>query len=225
MGHREQILSYLKAHPEGVDDDDLAAALHIPQRQTVNAYCRRMAEEGLVQRREVLGKIHNFLAGSAQPTKPKPLAEPSPSKPKPSADPSTGKPWHWEGHVQGAVVAYLSAQGYTILRAADTSTRETGKDIIARKGSGLLWVTVKGYPEPTPNTPATTQAGHWFKDALFDIVAWRGEDPGAELALALPDYDRYRNLAQRVAWLQSATPFLFFWVSEDGSVAVERPAS
>ena len=40
---RDRFLDYLKRHPEGADDDQLAAQLSIPQRQTVNRICRELA--------------------------------------------------------------------------------------------------------------------------------------------------------------------------------------
>ena len=93
---------------------------------------------------------------------------------------------------------------------------------MAEGPSGHLWVTVKGFPKATARTHPSTQAGHWFKDALFDIVDWRTEDADIDLAIALPDFPRYRSLAKRVDWLRSTAPFFFIWVGEDGAVVVDR---
>lgn len=131
------------------------------------------------------------------------------------------EPWFWEGNVQAAVLEYLTKQGYSIVRYADTAKREQGKDIEACRDSECLWVTVKGYPKGTPKTHPSTQAAHWFKKALYDIVAWRGESEKAELSIALPEYPRYRNLAGKIAWLRPVARFSFSWVGEDGSVEVE----
>jgi hypothetical protein len=65
------------------------------------------------------------------------------------------------------------------------------------------------------------QAGRWFKDAVFDIVAWRDESPLPVLALALPDFPRYQRLAERIGWLHAAARFVFIWVGEDGSVSLD----
>jgi len=124
--------------------------------------------------------------------------------------------------VQARVVAHLRTEGYTILRAADTASKEQGKDIEAQGNGDTIWITVKGYPNGTPRTRPSTQAGHWFKQAVFDILAWRGESAGARLGLALPDFPRYRKLAEKVAWLKPVARFTYIWVSEDGSVKVER---
>jgi hypothetical protein len=208
---RDRILEYLADHPEGVDDDELARALDLRARQQANSRCRQLAAEGLVERRRVGGKIHNFLIAPERT-----LAPPVP--PEPVED----RPWFWEGNVQQVVVEYLRKAGYRIVRFADTATRQPGKDIEAESDAGPLWVTVKGYPTGTPRTRPSTQAAHWFKQALFDIVAWRGENSAAELALALPDFPRYRSLAERVAWLQPVARFSFIWVMEDGTVEVVK---
>ena len=208
---RERILEYLNQHPEGVDDDELARALQLKARQQANSRCRKLSTEGFVERRRIGGKIHNFLIAPERTFAP-------PVPPEPAED----RPWFWEGNVQQVVVEYLRKADYRIVRFADTATRQPGRDIEAESKIGPLWVTVKGYPEGTDRTRPSTQAGHWFKQALFDIVAWRGEDQTVELALALPDFPRYRDLAMRVAWLQPVARFSLIWVMEDGTVEVVR---
>lgn len=204
---RDRIIEYLGQHPEGVDDDALADALNLKRRQQANSRCRQLAQEGILQRRKVHGKIHNFLIG------------PIPARDTEVArEPQETRPWFWEGNVQAVVVRHLCSKGYDILSEANTATRQPGKDVIAHSDRGLLWVTVKGYPEGTDRTRPSTQAGHWFKNALFDMVVWHGDDAGADLALALPDFPRYRKLAARVAWLQPVARFSFLWVLEDGTV-------
>jgi len=208
---RERILEYLNQHPEGVDDDELARALQLKARQQANSRCRKLSTEGFVERRRIGGKIHNFLIAPERTFAP-------PVPPEPAED----RPWFGEGNVQQVVVEYLRKADYRIVRFADTATRQPGRDIEAESKIGPLWVTVKGYPEGTDRTRPSTQAGHWFKQALFDIVAWHGEDQAVELALALPDFPRYRDLAARVVWLQPVARFSLIWVMEDGTVEVVR---
>lgn len=207
---KERIIEYLKLHPEGVDDDMLAEALGFSHRQQANSYCRKLAEEGLVQRLKVKGKYHNFLTGIGT-TIPEPVNSTEPND----------QPWFWEGNVQARVVEFLEEQGYMIQFVADTASHQAGKDIEAERDNKLLWVTVKGYPKGTAKTAPSTQAQHWFKKAISDIVVWCGETEEADLGLALPDYPTYRNLAKKVSWFHRIADFAYLWVRDDGSVSVE----
>lgn len=213
MTVRERVLAYLQEHPEGVDDDELTQALGLKHRQHANQECLRLEAQGLIERRRKHGKIHNFPKGLVENT-----TEPTAIHRQETTE---NKPWFWEGNVQDAVADYLKRQGYTIARLADTRSREPGKDIEAKKQDDLLWVTVKGYPEGTKKTHHSTQAGHYFKDAFFDMALWRGENEEAILAMALPDFPRYRDLAKKVKWIQSEAGFAFIWVKESGEVEVE----
>lgn len=205
---RERVFNYLSKHKGGIDDDELAVVLNLSRRQQANTICRQLASEGIIERKYVKGKINNFWIEHKQTLTEKKWL-------------NTAEPWFWEGNVQIIVAIYLEEQGYKINQFADTAKREKGKDIEAQKGDNNLWVTVKGYPKGTPRTSPSTQAGHWFKKALFDIVAWRGESETAQIAMALPDYPRYRKLAEKVAWLQLVARFTFFWVQESGLIIVE----
>lgn len=213
---RDRILEYLRNCPEGATDAELRAALGIAYHSQVNTCCRALAADGLILRQAEHGAIRNYPATRTDG------ARFVPPTPPPAALPSADEPWYWEGHVQSTVVRHLAADGYDILRVCDTASRERGKDIEARSAGRPLWVTVKGYPEGTPQTRPQTQAPHWFSGAVFDIICWRGEDAEVELALALPDFPRYRNLAQRVSWLKSAARFCFLWVGQDANVQIER---
>ena len=77
-------------------------------------------------------------------------------------------------------------------------------------------MTVKGYPEATQRTHPATQARHWFTAALYDLVAWRGEDPKVSITLALPDFPTYRNLTRRIAWLLPEIDVSVLWVGDRG---------
>jgi hypothetical protein len=176
--------------------------------------CRGLEAEGLVVRSHVNGKIHNFIKNAERP-------EEAVAKPD-SAQETEEKPWFWEGNVQNRVVGHLERMGYKIKSTANTLTKEKGKDIVAEGATGPLWVTVKGYPQETRKTNPTVQAGHWFKDAFFDIIDWRGESKYADLALALPDFSRYRKLAARVSYTQAMLDYSFIWVKEHGEVVVEE---
>lgn len=128
--------------------------------------------------------------------------------------------WFWEGNVQGRIAFFLEQQGYVIKNLADTQSRQSGKDIIAYHANNLsLWVTVKGFPENKGQTQPTTQARHWFSQAIFDLVCYHGENPTASLALGIPDVGKtYRNLLKKTEWFKKSLPFKVFLVNEDGSV-------
>jgi hypothetical protein len=212
---RTRILSYLREHPEGVDDDELAIALQLKYRQQANARCRQLVAEGLVVRQRVNGKICNFLTQFAQSSAPIALSI--------TQEDEHEKAWFWEGNVQEVVVHFLKRQAYAIASTANTATKEQGKDIVAYQGKHLLWVTVKGYPRGTLRTSPSLQAGHWFKHAVFDIIAYRGENEDVELGIALPDYPRYRKMSGKIKWFQQVANFKYFWVNQDGKVEVEEP--
>ena len=215
MTIQERIVQHLAGHPEGVDDDELTVALSLAQRQQANQRCRRMEQFGVVTRRRVDGKIRNFLNPDAVPRE--------------AIGPSSAlvvdvveRPWFWEGHVQSKVIHFLQSHGYQIKSAANTATKEQGKDVIAVAPSGqTLWISAKGYPVGTIKTNPRTQARHWFAHALFDLILWRGEDSGVSLGLGLPQKETYRRLAGRASWFLSCTRSCIYWVSEDGSVIAE----
>ncbi len=115
----------------------------------------------------------------------------------------------------------MAVRGFYIRSVADTASDQQGIDIVAEKDGKLLWVSVKGYPAGTDKTKPSFQAGHWFKQAIFDIIEYRGRDKNVLLAVALPDYLRYRSLAQKITWFKTAAKFVYFWVREDGQVSVQ----
>lgn len=216
MTIQDRILAYLAEHPEGVDDDTIAAALDLRSRQQVNQRCRRLEQFEVVIRRVVDGKIRNFLNQNAPPL---------PPRGRNTAIDAAERPWYWEGSVQGAVVKHLVSTGYRIISVADTATKQQGKDIVAVAPSGeTLWVSAKGFPMGTIRTNPRNQARHWFGHALFDLILSHGEDASKVLALALPEKKTYQNLAHRTSWFLVMLGACIYWVREDGSVTAGRPA-
>ena len=214
MTHRDSILSSLSAGG-ALCDDCLALKASIHPRQTVNMECRNLERSGFVSRQREhchrCGRVKIVNATLGAPRRP---ARPVEVK---TSEVATRRPWYWEGNVQARIVAFLKAEGYSVLSAADTASRETGKDIVARTPSGeQLWISVKGYPERSRNT----QARHWFSQAIFDVVMYRDEDSKSQLTIGLPaGFTTYENLSKRVLWLRRNLPFSIYWVSEDGSVS------
>lgn len=101
-------------------------------------------------------------------------------------------------------MTWLAAAGWRILSVADTATREHGIDIVASRGDETVGVEVTGYPSRTYADPAraadtkrthpSTQAGHWFAQALLAAMRLRGRRPGVRSVIALPDFPRFRSL-------------------------------
>jgi hypothetical protein len=217
MTTKQRIISFLQSHPKGVDDDDLKKALGLRFRAQANMRCRELERDGLVIRRQVNGKIHNFWAGKAvEPGLPVTLI-PQQSQ----GNLSKYDNWFWEGSVQSKVISYLAIQGYQIRSVADTASHQQGIDIVAERDGKPIWISVKGYPQGTERTNPSVQAGHWFKEAIFDIIAYRERDKNVLLAVAFPDFPRYHSLAKRVTWLKPVANFNYFWVKESGEVAAE----
>ncbi len=122
-----------------------------------------------------------------------------------------------ENAVNQGVAKHLQSRGYEIVSQA--LGKQHGKDIVAKHGGTELWVTVKGYPKITSKTRPETQARHYFRDAVFDIIDWRNCSKKVELAVALPDRKTYRNAATRTTgWLQEKARFRFLWFDDVNGV-------
>lgn len=209
---RDRMLELLRTTP--LCDDCAAQRLSFTQRQQANVLGRELEAAGLVRRLRAqcagcqASKLVNYSSGTAPPA-------PAPA----ASEPADDRPWFWEGNVQHRIVEHLRAEGWSIEQAADTASRESGTDVVARHPDGRrLWVSVKGYPEKSQHV----QARHWFGGALFDLIRYRTEDPAVELAIGLPDgFSTYLNLVPRVAWAVQHLPCRIYWVTESRSVRVE----
>lgn len=115
---------------------------------------------------------------------------------------------HWEGDVQSAAVGYLISRGWTVLAVADTGAKQRGDDIRARKGDRTLVVEVKGYPsrayadprraDETKVAHPSAQAAVYLAGALLYALRALGTRPDVEVAIAVPDVQRYRDLLAEV---------------------------
>lgn len=89
--HADRILALLAESPD-LDDDNIAQALEIQPRQTVNQICRLLAERGLlVRERGPRGKIVNRLAADRPPAASFPKAVPRKPAPRPSVQAYDGE--------------------------------------------------------------------------------------------------------------------------------------
>ena len=211
-----RILECLQNHPEGLDDDDLSIILGFNSRQQANQYCRKLEAKGYLQRVKQNGKKRNFYQGHQIGIDQLPIEQ----KGELSVEEYHMK-WYWEGNVQLTVVDFLLGKGWSIKQAVSTSTHEKGIDIIAEKDDISLWVTVKGYPRKKIKTNPRLQCVHWFSSALYDIIKYRERNAEVELAFALPDFERYRNLVKEITWFKAVSKFNFFWVNEKCEIEIE----
>jgi hypothetical protein len=146
----------------------------------------------------------------------------------PAAEPS----WTWEGNVQAAVVAWLVADGWTVVQEADIRAGDHGVDIEARRGPERLAIEVKGYPQATyargerAGEPKRwhpgAQARTYFGTGLHAAIIQRDRTVGGQVALALPDLKMYRSLLDQVRSALRDLGIRALLVAEDGSVSEMR---
>ncbi len=221
MTIRDRIIEALKRHPTGIDDDTLAITLGLKRREQANQRCRALAREGLVERRVMGGKLHNFWLG---PTTDQPRTAPTLTD-----IPAMPKPWCWEGNVVRAVVSHLTQCGWTIKAIADTATGAAGEDIVAVRDGQTLVIEVKGYPsnvyergpragQPKRTNPPT-QARHWVAEALLTAIL-RSNDQVSQVAIAFPEFGVYTKLLTRIQGAIARLGLMVLIVTESGSVQV-----
>lgn len=139
--------------------------------------------------------------------------------------------WHTEVNVQAAVVTALAARGYRILSVAHTATREHGIDVIASHEGTTVGVEVKGFPSKNYADPSraheqkrtspSTQAGHWYSQAVLAAMRLRGKEPNWRSVIALPDFGRYRDLYSETIGSLQAAQIDVWWIDEDGTVELD----
>lgn len=148
-----------------------------------------------------------------------------------SAPAEHGGEWHTEANVQAALVTALAGAGWRILSVANTATKEHGIDVIASRDGQTVGVEVKGFPSRGYADPAragevkrtspSTQAGHWYSQAVLAAMRLRGKEPTWQSVIALPDFPRYRDLHAETAGSLAAAQIEVWWVDQAG--AVQRP--
>nr|WP_186315710.1 hypothetical protein [Catellatospora sichuanensis] len=67
-------------------------------------------------------------------------------------------------------------------------------------------------------TRPTTQAAHWFSQALFKAMLLRDSNSHFESLMVLPDYARYRDLALRTANSRAAAVIHIAFMKPDGTI-------
>lgn len=136
--------------------------------------------------------------------------------------------WFWEGNVVAAVAKHLESHGWEIVSMADTFSRQQGVDLHARRDGRDLLVEAKGYPskgyrdplrahERKPTNPSV-QAQHWYSHALLKVVRLQTDFPEATIAMAFPDFPRYRALFDQTHVGLSKLGVTYIAVDETGTV-------
>ncbi|BCB86599.1 hypothetical protein [Phytohabitans suffuscus] len=138
-----------------------------------------------------------------------------------------GREWPWEGTVQALFVDLLREHGWSIIATADTATKAPGVDVLADRRERQLGAEVKGWPSAgyadprraaeVKRTQPSTQAGHWFSQALFKAIMLLDSHPGHESLIVLPDYPRYRDLAERTRTGRQAANIHVVLLAQDGT--------
>lgn len=138
--------------------------------------------------------------------------------------------WYWEGNVVAALARFLESEGWSIVSLADTHTKATGVDLHASKDGRVLLIEAKGFPsthyrdprragEAKPTNP-TNQAQQWYSHALLKAMRLQTEFPEAVVAMAFPDFPRYRTLFEQTRAGLARLGVAFLTVREDGKVSV-----
>ncbi|MBY0382312.1 MAG: hypothetical protein K2W78_10380 [Xanthobacteraceae bacterium] len=136
--------------------------------------------------------------------------------------------WYWEGNVVDALARHLLATGWQIVSKADTHSRERGVDIHAAKDGVVLLIEAKGYPSvgyrdparagETKRTNPSLQAQHWYSHAVLKAMRLQTEHPQARVALAFPDFPRYRTLFDETCAGLTRLGVAVLTVKENGEV-------
>ncbi|WP_406051336.1 hypothetical protein [Kribbella sp. NBC_00889] len=143
----------------------------------------------------------------------------------------TASEWHSEATIQSMLVTALATDGWSILSVANTATKEHGVDVIASRDGRTIGIEVKGFPSRAYANPArageqkrtspSTQAGHWYAQAVLAAMRLRSKEPAWRSVIALPDFPRYRDLHSETAGSLEAAGIEVWWVDRTG--ALHRP--
>jgi hypothetical protein len=219
----------------GVRPNDLAAELGVPG-IAVRNYLRGRYPRDDKQKHaawylsaEQADEVRGAFNGRPTAANPLQAAVVRPVGPRPTD-------WFWEGNVQDAFVRYLAGDGWHVESTAETVSRGRGHDVVARKGSHRLTAEVKGYPSiayrdprraaEVKRTQPTTQAKHWYADALLKAIRLRTTTPKILVGLVFPHFPRYLRLLDETDASLRTLGIGVYLVEETGRVAIHlEPAA
>jgi len=224
MHNIDLVLSHVKNHPEGQDDDQISAALGIDRIQ-INQICRRLAASGAILRgkgpsdRKIINRPLLSQAVESLPALPNTTAK--------TAAPSTttasvtgtivwlvdiaamqlfayaGDTKITEDAVKSAIKQTLEAEGwYTVVQFG----HDHGIDIEAVRGNERFVLEAKGEGFSSPARSVN------FDGALGELLR-RMNAPGARYGLAMPAHRQFIGLVARLPlWIRQRLSFWFFFV-------------
>lgn len=149
----------------------------------------------------------------------------------------TSNEWYSEEFISNSIVAYLKDNGYKIHKDLYNKMPDKIDTIItASKFFSKEIIEVKGYPtefyrhnnKEIPKNNATTQhAKKWFSEALLNSFMNFGKyysNDSAEVAMALPNVDRYKTIIEKVQdyFSENNLYFKIYLVNEDGEVEISN---
>lgn len=214
---RDEVLTLLARNPDGLTDAELARRTGTAH-QAINQLCRQLAAERLIRRDDSGRPIMNYAVAPGSRLQARQVAAPHRAE------------WFWEGNVQADVVRHLAARGAVVHSVADTGSKARGTDIVATLEARRVHVEVKGWPSTSyadprragevKRTQPTLQAKHWYAGAVLSALRLRGQHSGDRVAIAFPDFSRYRQLAAETAATLRVVGIEIWFVSESGEVDV-----
>jgi len=136
--------------------------------------------------------------------------------------------WFHEDRVVEVLVKHLRETGWTIGRVPSASLKEQGVDVTATRDSETLLVEAKGYPsryyrdesrrQEQKRTDPSNQAQQWYSHALLKAVRLQSKHRSARVAMAFPDFPRYRQLFVETASGLEKLGVTVFFIRDDGNV-------
>jgi hypothetical protein len=142
--------------------------------------------------------------------------------------------WYSEEFIITSITTYLKNNGYKIHKDAGKVSDRPEKLVIASKYFTKEIIEIKGFPSAAApysglqkSAQSSSHAKHWFSDALFSSFVNFGKYysiENAEIAMALPNVERYKAIIEKVQdyFTVNNLYFKIYLVNEDGEVEVSN---
>jgi hypothetical protein len=140
--------------------------------------------------------------------------------------------WFYEDRVVEALVSYLRREGWTLGHLPSAQKKEQGVDITATRSGKSLLIEAKGYPSAfyrdekrrheKKRTDPNNQAQQWYSHALLKVLRLQTKRSDAHVAMAFPDFPRYRQLFMETAGRLELLEIQVFFIGADGIVSIGK---